>query len=90
MSRIGGDVENENLAGVEARGPQRPAVVGEAGVVGLVPSGNRRTVDDLPVAFGFGIYVNGDEAVVAVAHPLDSQRPDVDVVFLPGHLREER
>src|SRR5262249_54327012 len=35
----------------------------------------------------FGVGADGDELVRAVADAVDAERPDVDVVLLPGDLR---
>jgi hypothetical protein len=43
------DVEDKDLAGLQARQPQLPAVVSEAAVMRLVASANRVAVNDLSV-----------------------------------------
>ena len=82
LARVGVDVKDEDLAGVEASGPQVLAIVGEAGVMRFVAPAHRQGVDHLAVGVGPGIGVDGDELVLLVPHPFDAQRPDVDVVFL--------
>ena len=89
LGRVRGHVEDEDLAGVEAARPEEPPVIGEAGVVRLVLAGHRGPVDDLAVAAGGRVDVHGDDAVVAVRHPLHPEGPDVDVVFLARHLGQE-
>ncbi len=89
LGRVRGHVEDEDLAGVEAPRPEEAPVIGEAGVVRLVLAGHRGPVDDLAVAARGRVDVHGDHAVVAVRHPLHPEGPDVDVVFLAGHLGQE-
>jgi hypothetical protein len=69
--------------------PEEAPVVGEAGVVRFVLTGHRGPVDDLAVTAGGRVGVHGDDAVVAVRHPLHPERPHVDEVLLAGHLRQE-
>jgi len=89
LGRVRGHVEDEDEAIVQTSGPQMPPVVGESGMVSLVPPRDGGPMDDLPVGLGLRVRVNGHEAIVSIGHPLDPQRPDIDVVLLPGDLREK-
>jgi len=87
FGRIGRNVEHEDRAVVDARQPQLAAVVGEAAVMRLVAPADRDRLDRLAESGRAFSHVDGDELVGAVAHALDAERPDIDVVLLAGDLR---
>ena len=90
LRRIGGDVEDPDLAVVEAPGPEVAPVVAEAGVMGLVPAAHRRRRHHLPVRRRARGRADGHQLVGAVAHALDAERPGVDVVLLTSDLGQVR
>jgi len=87
MRRVGGHVEDVEHAVVEAAGPEEAAVVREVAVMGFMPAADRDGGHDLAVIRRLGVGADGDQLVGAVAHALDPERPDVDVVLLAGDLR---
>ncbi len=80
--RIGVDVEDVDDAVVEPTRPQIAAILGEAHVMRLAAPPDGQGLDDLPVAGRSGLHVDRDQLVRAIAHALDAQGPDVDVVLL--------
>ena len=91
LGRIGRDVEHPDAALRQAARPQMPPVVGEAHVVRLGARAGGHRVGHFAVGLGLGIDVHGNQLVRAVAEALDTERPDVDVVFLAlDQLRDVR
>ena len=87
--RICVDIEDEDFAGVQARGPQVAAIIGQARVVRFVAATHGNRVDDLRIGLGVRVNVYGDEFVLTVANALKAQRPDIHRVFLAhdlGHI----
>jgi hypothetical protein len=87
LGRVAVHVEDEDLAGVEPAGPEKSAVVGESGVMRLVPAADRKAVDHLAEGRRAVPHVDGDQLVRPVAHAVDTQRPDVDILLDAGNLR---
>jgi hypothetical protein len=86
---IATDVEHEDHAVIEATEPELAPVVREAAVVRLVPAAHRDRVDHLAVLVGAArVHAHRDELVGAVAEALHAERPDVEVILLPRHLRQ--
>src|SRR3989449_1947239 len=84
-------VEDPDLAVVEPPGPEVTAVVAEARMMRLVPAAERHRGDHLAVMRRVrGGGADGDQLIGAVAHALDAERHDVDVVLLPGDLGHVR
>jgi hypothetical protein len=83
LARVGMDVEDIDLAVVQAAGPEEAAVVGKAGMVGLALPAHRHLRHHLAEFRRLWIDVERDELVGAVAHAFDAQRPHVQVVLLP-------
>ncbi len=79
---IGADVEDENLAVVEAPGPKVFAVVGESHVMRLAAAADGHAVDHRAIGFRFGVGVDGDKLVGLVAEALFTQRPDMQIGLL--------
>src|SRR5215218_5549493 len=76
-----------NLRVRQAGGPELAPVVGEAAMMRLVTPADRDRLDRLAESGRAFSHVDGDELVGAVAHALDAERPDIDVVLLAGDLR---
>ena len=80
------DIENENLAGIQATGPQIASVVREAGMMGFVAAANRDAVHHLTVFGGDGIDVDRDELILLIAYTWHTKCPDVDDIFLANNF----
>src|SRR3954471_13692682 len=79
---IGVDVEDEELAGVETREPKLAAVVGEPAVVRFVAAIHGNAVDDFAERGRARFYIVGNEFVSAIAEAFDTERPNIDELFL--------
>ena len=64
------DVEDENLAVLEASGPEKFAVVGEAHVMRLAAAANGHAAHNRAIGFRLGIGVDRDKLVGLVADAL--------------------
>ena len=80
------DIEDEDSAGVQAARPKIAAVVGEAGVVGLVAPAHRVRIHHLAVGVGTRIDIHGHQLVLLIADARHAQGPDVDKVLLTHDL----
>jgi hypothetical protein len=76
------DVEDVDLAVVEAARPEKAAVVAEAGVVRFAASAHGNPGHDLAELRRLRVDVERDELVGAVAHAFHAQGPDVQIIFL--------
>src|SRR2546423_15199738 len=88
--RIGVDVEDKHLAGVETREPELAAVVSEPAVVRFVATVDGDAVDDFAERRRARFYIDGDQLVRAIAQAFDAERPDIDELLLAFDSREVR
>jgi hypothetical protein len=89
LGRIGGNIENEDLARVEPGNPVLAPVVGQSAMMGLVSATDRVGVDHLAKCRGVLSDVHGDQFVGTIADALDAEGPDIDELFLAldlGHV----
>ena len=75
-------VEDEDPAAFQAGEPELAAIIGEAAVMRLIASIDRRAADDFAVISRARFYVDRDEFVRAIAHSFDTEGPDIDKLFL--------
>src|SRR4051794_12595730 len=80
--RIGMDIENEDLAGIQAAGPEVAAVIREAAMMRLVATAHRNTGDHLAIGGGAGTDIDRDQLVRSVTQALDAKGPDIDILLL--------
>src|SRR3954469_20552013 len=88
--RIGVDVEDEQFAGIETGEPKLAAVVGEPAVVRFVAAIDGHAVDYFAERGRARFYIDGNEFVSAIAQAFDTERPNIDELFLAfdaGHVR---
>ena len=81
--RIGVDIEDEDLAGIETGEPELAAIVSESAVMRLVASLDGNAVDDFAVVRRAGLYIDGNKFVRAIAQTFDTERPDINELLLP-------
>src|SRR5207244_3737061 len=80
--RIAMHVEDEHAAAFEAGEPELATIVGKTAVVRFVSSLDRSSTDDLAVGGRARLYINSDKFVRAIAQTFDTERPNVDELFL--------
>src|SRR3974377_1155996 len=87
LCRIGADVENENLAVVEAPGPKIFAVVRKPHVMGLATAADGHAAHHLAVSLRFWIGVDCDELVGLITELLLPERPNMNIGLLAFYER---
>src|SRR6266446_8114425 len=90
LRRIAMHVEDEHATAFEAGEPELTTVIGKAAVVRLVPSIDRRAINDLAVGGRARLYIDGDKFVRAIAQTFDAERPNIDKLFLSLDAGEVR
>ena len=86
LGRVAVDIEDEYAAGVQAARPQKAAVVGETGVVGLVAPAHRMRVHHSAVGAGTRIDIHRHQLVLLIADARHAQGPNVNEVLLADDL----
>ena len=81
-------VEHIDCAVVEAADPEEAAVVGEATVVRLVAAAYGDARNHAAVVRSLRVGPDRDQLVGSVPEALDPERPDVDEILVPRHLRQ--
>src|SRR5437868_11648075 len=90
LCRVTVHIENEDPTGLKSGEPELAPIVGEAAVMGFVAAIDGTAVDDLSVVRRSRLNVDRHELIGTISQSFDTERPDVDELFLtfdPSEIR---